>query len=71
VSDNDFISNYGTYLNRGLQIAGALVLPIVIGRWLDIYFKTNPWLLFAGCLAGFITAGIVVYRIWQNVRHKS
>jgi F0F1-type ATP synthase assembly protein I len=71
VSKNDFISNYGTYLNRGLQIAAALILPIVIGHWLDLYFGTNPWLLFAGCFVGLATDGIVIYRIWQNVRHKS
>jgi F0F1-type ATP synthase assembly protein I len=71
MSNDDFIANYGTYLNRGLQIAGALVLPIIIGHWLDLYLKTSPWLLFAGCLLGFIAAGIVIYRIWQSVRHNS
>jgi ATP synthase protein I len=40
------------YMNIGWSFVVAIGLGILLGRWLDTYFKTEPWLFIAGALLG-------------------
>lgn len=46
----------------GLQFAGAIVLFLFLGRWLDSRLGTEPWLLLAGVLVGSVAGFISLYR---------
>jgi len=40
------------YLNIGGIFAGCLVLGVLLGRWLDVRYGTEPWLLLGGSVLG-------------------
>lgn len=48
----------GPYLTLGIQLAMTIVVFFFLGRFLDGYFSTSPWLmitaLFVGCTGGLI-----------------
>ncbi|MEN8192391.1 MAG: AtpZ/AtpI family protein [Bacteroidota bacterium] len=47
----------GPYLGLGTQLAATIVLMFFVGRWLDGYFESEPWLtIIFSFLGGF--AGI-------------
>ena len=50
------------YAGVGLQFAGAIVLFLFLGRWLDGLFGTEPWLLLAGVLIGAVGGFYSMYR---------
>jgi F0F1-type ATP synthase assembly protein I len=46
----------------GLQFAGAILLFMFAGRWLDARLGTAPWLLLAGVAVGAVTGFYALYR---------
>lgn len=46
----------------GLQFAGAILLFLFAGRWLDERLGTSPWLLIVGVFAGAGSGFYVLYR---------
>lgn len=55
-------SQAGEYLGGGLQFAGAIVLFLFVGRWLDERLGTEPWLLLLGVLVGAVAGFYSLYR---------
>ena len=55
-------SEAGRVLGVGLQFAGAIVLFLFAGRWLDSRLGTEPWLLLAGVLVGAVAGFVSLYR---------
>ena len=55
-------SEAGRVLGVGLQFAGAIVLFLFVGRWLDSRLGTEPWLLLGGVLLGAVAGFISLYR---------
>jgi F0F1-type ATP synthase assembly protein I len=43
----------GPLFGSGIQLAAAAVLMFFLGRWLDAYFGTAPWLMII-----FVTFGV-------------
>ncbi len=52
MSEKDGIAKYAPYFSLGLEIAVGIMLPILLGYWIDDYAGTSPWLLLAGCIIG-------------------
>lgn len=52
----------GRAAGAGLQFAGAIVLFLFAGRWLDSKLGTEPWLLLAGVLIGAVAGFWSLYR---------
>ena len=52
----------GRAAGAGLQFAGAIVLFLFAGRWLDSRLGTEPWLLLAGVLIGAVAGFWSLYR---------
>lgn len=46
----------------GLQFAGAILLFLFLGRWLDGKLGTEPWLLLTGVLVGAVAGFYSLYR---------
>ena len=52
----------GEALGVGLQFAGAILLFMFVGRWLDAQLGTAPWLLLAGVAIGAVAGFYALYR---------
>ncbi len=52
------IQRWGTLLTAAWQLVAAILLPALLGWWLDGKFHTKPWLMLAGALLG-IAAGLI------------
>jgi len=52
----------GEVLGVGLQFAGAIVLFLFVGRWLDDRLGTEPWLLLTGVMVGAVAGFVSLYR---------
>lgn len=52
----------GEVMGVGLQFAGAILIFLFLGRWLDERFGTEPWLLLGGVLVGSVGGFISLYR---------
>lgn len=55
-------SQAGEVLGVGLQFAGAIILFLFLGRWLDGLLGTEPWLLLIGVLVGSVAGFVSMYR---------
>ena len=55
-------SQAGDVLGVGLQFAGAIVLFLFVGRWLDERLGTEPWLLLTGVMVGAVAGFFSLYR---------
>ena len=55
-------SQMAEFAGVGLQFAGAIVLFLFIGRWLDARLGTEPWLLRLGVLFGASAGFYSMYR---------
>jgi F0F1-type ATP synthase assembly protein I len=53
------------YAGLGLQFAGAILLFLFTGRWLDEKLGTGPWLLMLGVFMGF---GLSLYLVQRRLR---
>lgn len=51
-SDNDLLVSLGIYGAIGFQLAIAVVVGVMAGRWLDARWGTTPWMTIAGMLLG-------------------
>ncbi len=47
----------------GWYVAGAILLGVLVGLWLDDKFNTEPLFVVAGLILGIIVAGYGVYRM--------
>jgi F0F1-type ATP synthase assembly protein I len=47
----------------GFFIGGAIVMGVLVGRWLDIRFNTSPILVIIGLLLGIAIAFYGVYQM--------
>jgi F0F1-type ATP synthase assembly protein I len=71
LSKQNFLAEYITYISLGVEIAGALAIPILIGYWLDSYFDLAPWLLLTGCLVGIINIFVMIFKLNKRFNDKS
>lgn len=52
----------GELFGVGIQFAGAILLFLFLGRWLDQRLGTEPWLLLAGVFVGAGAGFTSIYR---------
>lgn len=49
-------------VERTWQLAASVILPVVIGLWLDSFFHTFPGLLIAGIVAAALAVTVLALR---------
>ncbi len=54
--------DFGPFLTLGLQLALSVVVFFFVGRWLDQWLGTSPWLMIAGLAVGIVGGFIQVCR---------
>lgn len=52
----------GQFAGVGFQFAGAILLFLFAGRWLDGKLGTEPWLLLTGVMVGAAAGFYSMYR---------
>jgi F0F1-type ATP synthase assembly protein I len=57
---------YGV-IAASMQLAAAVILALLLGRWLDGKFGTAPWLMLAGLAAGFAAGMYSFLRTVQKL----
>jgi ATP synthase protein I len=55
-------SQAGEVMGAGLQFAGAILVFLFVGRWLDSKLGTEPWLLLIGVMVGAVAGFVSLYR---------
>jgi len=50
--NNGFIRAFSMLWHIGISVIACIAVGIVIGRLLDVYLKTSPWLLLVFTLLG-------------------
>jgi F0F1-type ATP synthase assembly protein I len=56
------MSQAGEVMGVGLQFAGAILIFLFLGRWLDEKLGTSPWLLLIGVMVGAAAGFYSLYR---------
>ncbi len=47
------LANYGQYITLGAQIAASMIVPVIIGIYVDNRWNLSPWGVIIGALLGF------------------
>lgn len=55
------------YLGLGAEIAASLLVPIMVGYYLDEYFGTSPIILMIGVLGAMVGFGFMIVRITRKL----
>jgi ATP synthase protein I len=58
----DLARRAGTLAGVGLQFAGAILVFLYAGQWVDRRFGTAPWFLLIGVFVGAIAGFYSLYR---------
>jgi len=70
LTDRKKPADYVEYISLGGEIAGSMLLPILIGYWLDNYFGTDPWLLLIGVFVGVVNVFILIFQLSNRLNRK-
>lgn len=55
----------------GLEFAMSEILGVFIGYKMDIFFKTSPWFIVLGALAGFCLGFYIILRSAKNMEKQA
>ncbi|MDR9415088.1 MAG: AtpZ/AtpI family protein [Gracilimonas sp.] len=55
------------YLGLGAEIAASLLIPILLGYFLDDLFKTSPIFILIGVAGAMIGFGFMIFRISKKL----
>ena len=58
------------WATRISSIGFAMVVPTVVGYWLDSKWGTSPWLVLMGASLGFATAMLDVARLARRLQQR-
>ncbi len=69
--DRKFIQAMSKYSYLGIFFGVAVVLGLVVGRWVDRHYHTNPWGGFVGLLIGLASGFRELYRMSKQALRES
>jgi len=61
-SQTPILRNAGLYLGVAFELPGTIIGGLVVGYFLDEYFRTSPWLLIALTALAFVGAFVRLLR---------
>lgn len=59
------------YLGLGIQIAASMVMPLLLGVWLDRKFELTPWLTVIGAIFGIVSIFAIIFKIAYMANENS
>lgn len=57
------LTQYSEYIGLGIQIAAVMILPLLLGVWLDNKFDYSPWFSAIGALLGVISIFAMIIKV--------
>jgi ATP synthase protein I len=60
--DNPDLRAGAQFLGLGIQFAGAIILFLYVGQYIDRRLGTDPWGLYIGVFTGFAAGFFSMYR---------
>jgi F0F1-type ATP synthase assembly protein I len=57
------LARYGEYIALGTHIAASMIVPVIIGIYVDRYWNISPWGVIIGALLGFGGLISIVIRL--------
>jgi F0F1-type ATP synthase assembly protein I len=57
------LRKYNEYIGLGAEIAAAMIVPLLIGTYIDKRFNTSPWGSLIGVLLGFLGVFNAIYKV--------
>jgi F0F1-type ATP synthase assembly protein I len=60
------LTNYGQYIALGSHIAASMIVPVVIGIYVDKRWNLSPWGVIIGALLGFGSLISIVIKLAAN-----
>ena len=57
------LAKYGEYIALGTQIAASMIVPVVIGIYIDNKWNFSPWGVIIGALLGFGSLISIVLKL--------
>lgn len=57
------LAKYGEYIALGAHIAASMIVPVIIGIYVDKRWQTEPWGIIFGALMGFGSLVSIVIRL--------
>lgn len=64
------INKYNEYLSLGAEIAAAMIVPLLVGTYIDKHYNTKPWGSLIGVLFGFLGVFNAIYKIAIRSKNK-
>ena len=61
-SHTPILRSAGLYLGVAFELPGTIIGGLVVGYFLDEYFRTSPWLLIALTALAFVSAFVRLVR---------
>ena len=58
-------------MSLGSEIAAAMIVPLLIGVYLDKHYNTSPWGVIGGTIIGFLGVFNAVYRVVIRANNKN
>lgn len=66
-----FKNEIAKYLGLGAEITGSLVIPILLGFWIDNYFDISPFGILIGATLGMILFFVMILKISKEGANKN
>lgn len=61
--DPENLRKYSEFIGLGSEIAAAMIVPLLIGVYLDKHYNTEPWGVAVGIIIGFLGVFNAIYRV--------
>jgi ATP synthase protein I len=61
------LNKYAKYMSLGIELAGAMVIPLLGGYYGDKYFDTRPVLTLIGAFLGFTGVFWNIYKVTKDL----
>ncbi|RJP18360.1 MAG: AtpZ/AtpI family protein [Candidatus Abyssobacteria bacterium SURF_5] len=67
---NKFLVSWGIAFTLSVEMAVAVIVPLLIGRWLDAKTGKSPWFTIGGVILGGAAAIRSAYRTLTSLRRE-
>jgi len=63
MKDPTQLNKYAELMGLGLEMAAAMVLPLLVGIYVDHRWDTSPWGILIGSLLGMVSMILKLYKV--------
>lgn len=63
-------NKYAELTGIGIEMAASMVLPVVLGIYLDHRFESTPWGVLIGVFLGMVSMALKLYKVAVSSNKK-